>query len=122
MEAVDRGMMDLMKKFENYMDGPPIYQHDGWSVFHMAVMNANMEMLEYLLQKYPAGLDHVTDSGETLLHRAAKQGHVPSASFLLDRGADVNARDNSGATPLATARKKNHESMVSFLLKNGAEE
>ncbi len=39
------------------------------------------------------------DQNRTPLHDAVERGRVQAARFLLEYGADVNARDKSGKTP-----------------------
>ena len=39
-------------------------------------------------------------AGKTLLHIAAIYGDLDSIQFLIDNGADVNARDKNGFSPL----------------------
>ncbi|XP_062160700.1 integrin-linked protein kinase 1 isoform X2 [Alnus glutinosa] len=58
--------------------------------------------------------------GRTALHVAACQGLADVVSLLLDRGAEVDVKDNWGSTPLADAiYYKNHES-IKLLEKHGA--
>ncbi len=50
----------------------------------------------------------VTDTGVQPLHLAAQAGNADAVKALLDRGADVNARDTThGRTPLIFATSKN---------------
>lgn len=42
-------------------------------------------------------------SGQTPLHAAARGGHVEVLAMLLQRGVNVNARDQDGLTPLLLA-------------------
>lgn len=56
----------------------------------------------------------------TLLHHAARGGHVEVAALLVRRGADVNAVSGSGVTPLHLACLSHIPEMVQFLLDNGA--
>ena len=42
-------------------------------------------------------------------------------AFLLDAGADVNARDHFGDTPLMVACAKGFGGMAAFLLERGAD-
>jgi ankyrin repeat protein len=54
------------------------------------------------------GLDvnTATDKGETALHGAAQRGADSIVKFLLDRGANLNARNKKGFTPLDLAMGK----------------
>jgi len=54
-----------------------------------------------------------------VLHWAAENGLTEIAGQLLDRGADVNARDNFSNTPLHLAVR--HPAMVELLLARGAQ-
>ncbi|KUJ11307.1 ankyrin [Mollisia scopiformis] len=54
------------------------------------------------------------------LHIAAATGAVGVASFILDLGADVEAKSKAGDSPLILAIKSNHLPMVKLLLGRGA--
>ncbi|MGZ4836772.1 MAG: ankyrin repeat domain-containing protein, partial [Terriglobales bacterium] len=60
----------------------------------LAAVNGNGAMVEALLKAGadPKGL--TTDAGETVLMTAAQAGNVDVVRVLLDRGADVNARES----------------------------
>lgn len=63
-----------------------------------------------------------TRHGASLLHRAAEvdgatMGHL---RFLLERGADLEARDAFGRTPLLAALDANHFERATYLLEQGA--
>ena len=60
-------------------------------------------------------------SGSTALATAAVSGHTPAVAFLLERGADVNARNRDGNTALHGAAFLGHAEVVELLLKNGAD-
>jgi len=59
--------------------------------------------------------------GDYPLHWAAYHGHRGIVSLLLQKGADIDARDKSRETALLLACKEGEEEMVSFLLDNGAD-
>src|SRR5437762_885233 len=78
-------------------------------------------MIEKLLA---AGVDPnaANQGGETALMTAARTGNVDAVKVLLDRKADVNAKENvHGQTALMWAVIENHVPVVKLLLARGAE-
>lgn len=59
-------------------------------------------MVSYLVGDYRA----------TMLHRAARCGHVPMVKLLLEKGADVRAKRDYGNTVLMLATEKKYEDVV----------
>jgi ankyrin repeat protein len=53
---------------------------------------------------------------------AAAYGHAQTAKLLIDRGAEVNARDNRGKTALAMAVEGRHKETEALLRRAGAAE
>ncbi len=49
-------------------------------------------------------------------------GIVETTKLLLDRGADVNAKDNKGHTALMRAKENNQSKIVYLLEQHGAKE
>ena len=59
--------------------------------------------------------------GDTPLMMACKQTHTEQMiSFLIEKGADVNAKDNDGKTPLMFASEGARVTAVNLLLSKGA--
>ena len=61
-----------------------------------------------------------TQSGDTLLHTAVADGDLGLISFLLSKGAAVNAVNDHGETPLHLAVDEGEEVILKMLLKYGA--
>jgi len=59
--------------------------------------------------------------GESLLHVAAKSGHVSMVKMLLDKGANINIQDESGNTALHYAAANGKKDMVKLLLEKDAD-
>jgi len=57
----------------------------------------------------------------TALHRAAGNGHADIVELLLEKGADVNIRNEGGSTPLHWAARNGHTKVMKILLENGAD-
>jgi len=66
--------------------------------------------------KKPMVLDN-----NTLLAQAAAAGNTESIKQLLEKGANINARDGALLTPLHKAAKGNHLEAVKLLIKEGAD-
>ncbi|XP_065828038.1 poly [ADP-ribose] polymerase tankyrase-1-like [Oscarella lobularis] len=56
----------------------------------------------------------------TPLHLAAGYNQVEVAEYLLEHGADVNAKDKGGLIPLHNASSYGHVEMAALLIKHGA--
>jgi ankyrin repeat protein len=59
-------------------------------------------------------------TGASLLHTAAKRGHVKIVRLLLDHDAYCNAQDDHGVTPLIHATIGGYEEVAGLLLSHGA--
>ncbi|HVK53843.1 MAG TPA: ankyrin repeat domain-containing protein [Burkholderiales bacterium] len=58
--------------------------------------------------------------GNTPLHNAAHEGNLSSLKQLLDKGDDMNARNNAGKTPLDIADEEGHSEIALELTQRGA--
>ena len=59
--------------------------------------------------------------GKTALMSASKNGHLKVVLYLLEKGADIHARNNRYATALILAAEFGHVEIVQTLLANGAD-
>ncbi len=60
--------------------------------------------------------------GYTPLHLASMVGNKELARFLIDNGADVNARDFEGYSPLVRANANGNDEIAKMLTDKGAKE
>lgn len=63
---------------------------------------------------------NVTHEGLTPLMVAAIYGHFEITLFLIDKGANIHARDQKGATALCLATQHGHKDIAHILLEKGA--
>lgn len=88
---------------------------------HQAVMGGDLEAVKLLLAKNLALLEATDDeAGTTPLAFAAGFGHIELVRFLLEKGANVNARDSRGVSPLFIAVWLKQTECVRALLEKGA--
>ncbi|KAM9845909.1 ankyrin repeat domain-containing protein 16 isoform 2-T2 [Aulostomus maculatus] len=68
------------------------------------------------------GGTHFGRSGDTLLHYAARHGHLDIVEYLIRRvGVDVEVHNNDYKTPLHEAASMGHLTCVRYLLREGAQ-
>jgi ankyrin repeat protein len=85
----------------------------------LAAANGNAAIAERLLA---AGADPATSlNGETVLMTAARSGSVDTAALLVDRGAEINAKESwRGQSALMWAAAEGHVDVVRMLIRRGA--
>jgi len=87
----------------------------GWTPLMRAVYENRFAAVSLFLQNGEVDLEAADDSGATALHHAAARGHTEIAQLLVDKGAELGAKNAQGLTPLAMARQKHHPKMVRYL-------
>ncbi|WP_409342584.1 ankyrin repeat domain-containing protein [Paenibacillus sp. MBLB4367] len=93
------------------------------SIFEAAAVG-NIAQLKKLLEKSPELLHSYSIDGFTLLGLASHFGNEETVIFLLDRGAEVNARskdENLNNMAIHAAIAGNHEHIVRTLIASGAD-
>jgi hypothetical protein len=86
-----------------------------------AVEKGNLKALEGLLEEGAEVNTMEPVLARTPLHSAGFFRREKSAALLIDKGAEVNAKDISGLTPLHTAVLGGSEPVVALLLEKGAD-
>ncbi|XP_077120590.1 ankyrin repeat domain-containing protein 16 [Ranitomeya variabilis] len=90
------------------------------------VQEGRVHLCQEALQRSPVLLTrlpgrHFGRSGDTVLHYAARHGHLPALSYLLEVvGMDVEVRNNDYKTALHEAASMGHRACVLHLLSKGA--
>lgn len=85
-----------------------------------AVRAGDLARVQALVGQDPAAARAVDGRSCTPLHFAVNDGRAEVAAFLLDSGADPEARDADGDTPLHWAACTDHLELVDLLLRRGA--
>jgi cytohesin len=96
--------------------------HDFATMWYAAIGGGNVEAAELLLEH---GVEVDQESmGTTCLHWAAMRGQMDLATFLVEKGAELEAIgfkwDAAGHTPLMQAQERGQEAMVRLLRDLGA--
>ena len=91
------------------------------SPLYYAALCGFHDIVQQLVSTHPQDVHARGGSRTTPLHAAVGNGHVEVALFLLDHGADVNARDeDENVTPLYLASEHGDAMVVRSLLGRGA--
>ena len=85
--------------------------------FSEAAMDGNVRRLRWL---HMAGVNVNPHGAPPPLVLAAREGRVNAVRYLLDQGADINARDNAGNTALAEATYYAQIPVMKELIARGA--
>src|SRR5262245_59261745 len=86
--------------------------------FYDAATFGDMKTVREMLASDPALVHSRIKWGFTALHSVAGEEQLEMAEFLLDAGADPNARNDEGITPLHSAA---YPEMVELLVRRGAD-
>lgn len=88
---------------------------------HDAAAMADVRTVAAMLDRDPSLLEARNALGKTPLHMAVTSGSTEMVQLLLDRGANVNAKDNTGLTPLHIAAWWTATNRAQQLLDAGAD-
>ena len=86
--------------------------------FYNAAVFGDMDELRRMLSADPTIVHSRDKWGFTALHGVAGEEQYEAALYLLEHGADPNARNDQGITPLHSAA---YPEMVELLVRSGAE-
>ncbi len=120
IEAADEGSLaTAMVLFEAGADVNLKGARHTRSAAAMAASEGHAHVLEYLMEQ---GANWSETEGSTSpIHLAAEEGQYDVLMMLLDRGVDVNIKDEHGRTALFYAVEEGQTSEVKLLLEKGAD-
>ncbi|XP_059474055.1 uncharacterized protein LOC132195835 [Neocloeon triangulifer] len=101
-------------------NGADLSAVDGRDSLKLACFLGKMDKIKYFLELNGFSVEKKGWKGRTALHRAAENGQIAVAEFLLSQGADVNSRDDANDSPLTLAASFSSAEMCRFLVENGA--
>jgi hypothetical protein len=101
----------------------------------VAGSNCDIDVVKALAHVNPKIVNLHGLNGLTLLHYAAVRYNLPLVKFLVENGANVNARDDTGRTPIfyvtdiwdeevsinKEGLQKKNQAIINYLLRNGAD-
>jgi len=85
-----------------------------------AAEGGDLDTLKTLLQKDPSLIQAKEWGSLTLLHLAVLHNQKETVAFLLDKGAEVNAKSSLDITPLHEAAQNGNKRIVEMLFAHGA--
>ena len=96
--------------------------NNGRTALHYAVAKLRLGITETLIETWEAQIEiKERIFGYTPLHQAIYNNDMPTATYLLGRGADLEATDKDGLTCLGVAAEGGHMTIVQFLVNGGAD-
>ncbi|KAL3108833.1 hypothetical protein niasHT_015009 [Heterodera trifolii] len=86
----------------------------------IAALANRLEVCRLLVDEWAADVNQEAIDGTTALIRASDEGHVDVATFLIERGANLDHTDMDGYDSLMCAVKKGKTEMARHLVAIGA--
>lgn len=93
--------------------------NEGYTALHFASFHGNLSIIRFL-ESHGADIYAVNRNNLNMLHVAAQGNQPPSIVYFLDRGFEVNSRDNVNSTPLHWACFSGSGAAVAYLVANEA--
>jgi len=126
--AIEAGHEDISEFLIEQGADISLMDQENRSPLHFAAAAGNVELARILLNKGTSGLNEASmimhggaAGGWTPLHLACLNGHPQMVSFLLDHGADIEARDGYQRTPLILTGQGKSFQVAKTLVERGAD-
>ena len=123
MLSCSEGHLDIVKYLLEAGSDVRRQAKDGADCAYWASQNNHVEILDYIIPKYPDLTTRKLFQGRRLLHAAAWKGSLGSAIYILKNGGvdTLNKEDSKGNTPLTLAAYYGRLAMVKFLVQSGSD-
>ncbi|GFP87318.1 26S proteasome non-ATPase regulatory subunit 10 [Phtheirospermum japonicum] len=121
-KAAESGDISFFKSLseEQLLKASSLRNEDGRSLLHVAVSSSQTEVVEILSAAGSSVVNSSDEEGWAPLHSAASSGNLKILEILLNRGADVNLKNDGGRTALHYAASKGRLKIAETLVSHGA--
>lgn len=119
MIAAWNGDIEMMKLFVERGANLQRANRNGEQALPLAAWGGHMDAVKWLLD-HGAPLN-ATGPGWSALHYAVFNGQDKLARFLVERGAQIDARSPNGSTPLMMAAREGRDELARLLIERGAD-
>ncbi len=86
-----------------------------------AVKSGTIDEVKKIIASDSQSLKSVDERQMTPLHYAAEKGYADIADYLIEKGADMNAKNARGSKPIHIASSTGQLDVVKILVKRGAD-
>ncbi|NPB03405.1 MAG: hypothetical protein GXO39_03195 [Thermotogae bacterium] len=100
-----------------------VCDNEGRIPLDVAAWEGHPQVVKYLVGEFirRGSVDVKFHDGKTLLHFAAYGGDLKQMKYLVEKGADINAKDRLGRAPLHEAALRGHLPVMKYLIEKGAD-
>lgn len=123
--AVSNGDFKKVKSLTAAVPIDGTIHHNKYTSFHIAAIRGHLEIAKYILAKNFDSLlitnfNENKTPNQTALHMASMHCQYEMVCFLVDQGANIEAKDAKGFTSLGVASYYGHHKIMELLLNKGA--